>query len=89
MVKKYRSTSVFGWLRRSLAVVAVVGMFVASPVIAYAGGGDGSGSGQQGSNSQGDQGKGVPVPETPYAIILPVALLGAAYVVYRKRMKPE
>lgn len=76
-------------LYRSVTSVAVVlGLLVSTPALA-ASHHDGHGGSSKKHDGQGDKKEGQSshpsVPETPYALVFPAVVVGAAVWVYRKR----
>ena len=91
------------WLLNVAALATVMGLFVATPVSAWADDNSGSQTQQNQDNQNNNQnnqdknknkksdngtdGGTVPSPEVPYAAILPIAIIGMTIYVYRRRMK--
>lgn len=87
-MKLNRARLLFSWVAPTLLLL---GMTVVTPSVAFA---DGNSTNRTDSNhNQGNHttdnntGDTPSVPETPYAVVFPIALAGLALVVYLKRKK--
>lgn len=81
-----RRASLYRWIA---PVVMVLGLFVSTPALAASHhdghGGSSKHDGHQGGKKDGQGSSHPSVPETPYALVFPAVVVGAAVWVYRKR----